>query len=75
MSLMEGPKFMVLVVLIFLLLHVDGWEDGEDIRYTNSWAVHIEDGNAEVANRIAKRHGFTNLGQVSSYDRKGSFIL
>ena len=66
MSLMEGPKFALLLVLFVFCLHIDGWEDGDNILYTNSWAVHIEDGNAEVANRIAKRHGFINLGQVSS---------
>ena len=69
MSLMEGPKLVLIVVLVLSCLHVNGWEDGDDIRYTNSWAVHIQDGDSEVANRIAKRHGFINLGQVSIYHK------
>ena len=31
--------------------------------YTDQWAVHIEGGNA-IADSIAARHGFTNLGPV-----------
>lgn len=31
--------------------------------YTDQWAVHISGGD-EVANAIAARHGFTNLGKV-----------
>ncbi len=50
--------------LIFILTAVVGWEDNDNVHYTNSWAVHLENGDTEVANRIAKRHGFVNLGQV-----------
>lgn len=57
-------KFTIGVFFIIFSISVDGWEDSDDIHYTNSWAVHIEDGDAEVASRIAKRHGFINLGQV-----------
>lgn len=31
--------------------------------YTDQWAVHIEGGNA-IADSIAARHGFTNLGPI-----------
>lgn len=31
--------------------------------YTNTWAVHIPGGPA-VADRLARKHGFLNLGQV-----------
>lgn len=33
--------------------------------YTNTWAVQIN-GGPEEANRIAREHGFINLGNVSS---------
>mgnify|MGYP002076153486 CR=1 FL=1 len=32
--------------------------------FTNTWAVHIPGGPA-VADRVAQKHGFHNLGQVS----------
>ena len=64
MMISKGPKIVLVVCLVAFCFHVDGWEDCDDIHYTNSWAVHIEDGDAHVANRIAKRHGFINLGQV-----------
>lgn len=37
---------------------------GEEV-YTNTWAVHIEGGPQE-ADRIARKHGFINHGNVSS---------
>ena len=60
-----GPKLVYVVALCsILLIIVCGWEECDDIHYTNSWAVHIENGEPQVADRIAKRHGFINLGQV-----------
>ena len=60
-----GPKLVYVVGFCsILLIIVDGWEECDDIHYTNSWAVHIENGEPQVADRIAKRHGFINLGQV-----------
>ena len=32
--------------------------------YTASWAVEITAGGAKMADLIAKRNGFTNLGEV-----------
>lgn len=32
--------------------------------YTNQWAVEIVDGSDEIAEQIARRHGFTYLGRV-----------
>lgn len=32
--------------------------------FTNTWAVHISGGPA-VADSVARKHGFHNLGQVS----------
>ena len=32
--------------------------------YTNSWAVEVAGGRT-VANEVARRHGFLNMGQVS----------
>ena len=33
-------------------------------RYSNSWAVEVT-GGKDIANEIAERHGFINLGAVS----------
>jgi hypothetical protein len=35
----------------------------EKIRYSNDWAVEIH-GGSEMADQIARRFGFINLGQV-----------
>ena len=37
--------------------------------YSNSWAVEVSGGDA-MAESIARRHGFTNMGRVSA--RKSS---
>ena len=39
-------------------------EDSEEDVYSNSWAVKVT-GGVDVADRIADKHGFKNLGQVS----------
>ena len=41
-----------------------GIDEAEKIHLTDSWAVHIENGNDLVANNIAEKHGFQNIGQV-----------
>lgn len=41
-------------------------EDSEKIHFTNSWAVHIENGDDSIANKIADKHGFINFGQIGS---------
>ena len=67
-----GPKLVIVGLCSILLIIVDGWEECDDIHYTNSWAVHIENGEPQVADRIAKRHGFINLGQVCFSKRENS---
>lgn len=39
-------------------------EDGK-LLYTNSWGVQLDPAELEVADRLAEKHGFENLGQVS----------
>ena len=39
-------------------------ENAEGHVYSNSWAVKVA-GGVDVADRIAEKHGFKNLGQVS----------
>lgn len=36
-----------------------------DAHFTHQWAVHIE-GGRDVADRVARDHGFINKGQVKS---------
>lgn len=41
-------------------------EDGS-LYYTNSWAVQLDSAELEVADKLAEKHGFENLGRVSFY--------
>lgn len=50
------------VCVVVVCLPSCAWSDEERV-YTNSWAVEIE-GGYEVAEEVAKRHDFVNLGQV-----------
>lgn len=38
-------------------------EDGK-LLFTNSWAVQLDPAEIKVADRIARKHGFINYGQV-----------
>ena len=38
----------------------------EKDRYSNSWAVEVR-GGADKAEELARKHGFTNLGQVGVF--------
>ncbi|XP_074626751.1 PC3-like endoprotease variant B [Acropora palmata] len=40
-------------------------EDGK-LLFTNSWAVQLDPAEIKVADRIARKHGFINYGQVGS---------
>ena len=53
-----------LLLLVFLGISLGNEESEDEIHFTNSWAVHIEAGDLEVVNEIAKKHGFINQGQV-----------
>ena len=46
----------------FAVLHSRAASDTDEA-YTNSWVVEV-DGGDEVANAVALRHGFVNLGMV-----------
>lgn len=50
---------------VVLILVTSRFSLGEDtVLFSNSWAVEIR-GGVGVADRIARRHGFINKGQVS----------
>uniref|UniRef100_A0A1B0GIL1 furin n=2 Tax=Lutzomyia longipalpis TaxID=7200 RepID=A0A1B0GIL1_LUTLO len=63
--------------ILLLLVHTTG-VSGEDIDqgrmsrprrtpiYQNEFAVYIPSGDEEAVNRIASKHGFTNMGQIGS---------
>lgn len=38
----------------------------EPVIFTDQWAVHVPGGD-RLADEIATKHGFTNLGKVKSY--------
>ncbi|KAF8381864.1 egl-3 [Pristionchus pacificus] len=42
--------------------------------YTNHFHVHLKDGGAENAHKIAKRHGFINRGAVLGSDTEFHFV-
>lgn len=58
------------VVVFFLAwfgLATTNEESDEEIHFTNSWAVHIDNGDLDAVNNIAQKHGFINQGQVGTY--------
>ena len=46
----------------------DEEDDGDDSAYHNTWIVGIDAGDSEIADTIAKKYGFRNLGQVANLD-------
>lgn len=54
-----------LLGLLYLALELTAELTAAEEVYTNTWAVHIEGGPQE-ADRIARKHGFINHGNVSS---------
>lgn len=61
-------EFRLLVRWLFILCYklsiIQAVEESSKVHFTNSWAVHIENGNDEIASQIAEKHGFFNFGQV-----------
>ena len=51
-------------VRVFALVLVLFVELSAGALFTDLWAVHVNGGD-EVANEVARRHGFINRGQVS----------
>lgn len=52
-------KAALFVAALFIILP---WDSTCKV-YSNSWAVEVSGGDA-VADLLAKKHGFTNLGRV-----------
>ena len=73
---MKNFNFLLLTLFVSLAVcmhtpnHLDeelqAAADQEETRYCNDWAVKIH-GGIEMANDIADKHGFINLGQVRRY--------
>ena len=57
---------MVVFFLAWLGLATTNEESDEEVHFTNSWAVHIDNGDLEAVNNIAQKHGFINQGQVGT---------
>lgn len=53
----------VLLLLVFFYFSSEFYGAGEEVVFSNSWAVEIL-GGPEAADEIAKKHGFINKGQV-----------
>ena len=49
-------------------------ESSSSVAFTDQWAVHISGGD-QVADAIAARHGFTNLGKVNDWNELISFLF
>jgi hypothetical protein len=41
-------------------------ERNQRVRYTASWAVEITGGGDKMADVVARRHGYRNLGKVAN---------
>ena len=62
-------SFVSLALCMHVSDHVDEElesADEEETKYCNDWAVEIH-GGMDMANKIADKHGFINLGQVHNY--------
>ena len=64
MQVRSGLCLLLALLALSLALHGEGEEATEGKLYSNSWAVEVVGGD-EVADVIASRHGFTNMGRVS----------
>lgn len=79
---MSTTASRILTILSVLLLLVGNGlaassseedDSSSSTAFTDQWAVHINGGD-QVADAIAARHGFTNLGKVR-YINEHSFCL
>lgn len=59
---------LVVFFLAWLGLVTTNEESDDEIHFTNSWAVHIDNGDLDAVNDIAQKHGFINQGQVGTYE-------
>ena len=56
---------LFVVVLIEATVPVLAYRDfSTATRYTNSWAVELQEGGSEAADALAHKYGFENYGQV-----------
>lgn len=56
--------FTSLLLFIKCIAEVTGFIDSQPVIFTDQWAVHVTGGDL-VADEIAAKHGFTNLGKVN----------
>jgi hypothetical protein len=64
-SVIMGSSRKLLHLLAFFTVTLVCMADSEQpVHFSRQWAVHIE-GGVQVADSIATKHGFVNLGQVS----------
>lgn len=48
----------------YAIARQNGTSDDKHSYYTNSWAVHVFPPEKQVADRVAEKHGFINIGPV-----------
>ena len=68
------PHVAILLLIAVVLVLIVASKSAKP-SYSNSWAVEVR-GGPEVANELARKHGFVNRGQVSSssyYDIHGPY--
>ena len=66
---MEKVQFVWFTLILFLNASeskrsVRNDDTDQRSRYTASWAVEITEGGEKMAERIARRYGFSNVGKV-----------
>lgn len=57
-------KVFASLLLCACVVEGDTWD--EEVIFSNSWAVEVL-GGADVADQVARSHGFVNRGLVSCY--------
>lgn len=65
----------VVFLLAWFVLATSNEESDDDVHFTNSWAVHIENDDLEAVSDIAQKHGFVNQGQVGGLRRNDAINL
>ena len=63
MSVAGPPVFMAFRFILLAFLFLPPLGSSQEPQFLNAWAVHVPKGG-HIADALAARHGFVNLGQV-----------
>ncbi|EDO29787.1 predicted protein [Nematostella vectensis] len=61
-----GMCWLLRITVLGIFSLTSANEESGDVRFANSWAVHLDNADPDSVEKIATRHGFVNLGQIGS---------